>query len=264
MPNILLRLVHLIEQIGAFAGLAAFIGLALLAMLAFSQARDVRRLREWAGSAPERDAERKESTSAVAAKRAEELRALEAARTAERDALEEREERRQRREAGLPEQTRGERLRGGLSGFGSRLAEPRYLAAIFVVLVAVAGGAAYLVTQGSDSAGGKRGQAKTKAAVKPNEIEVTVLNGTAVPGLAAEYGDQVEGRGFQLGAVTNSATSFVDSVVMFQRGSAPEARRVAAALGISQVRLMSADIASVSGGAPVSVIVGEDNASTEG
>jgi hypothetical protein len=255
--------VQLLEQIGAFAGLAAFIGLALLAFLAFSQARDIRRLREWAGSAPERDTERKEATSAMAAKRAEELRALDEARTAERDALDEREERRRRREAGLPELTRGERLRQGLSSVGARLAEPRYLAVVFVVVVLVAGGAVYLATQGSDSADGKgkHGQASV-AKMKPGEIEVTVLNGTAVPGLAATYGDKVEGKGFQLGAVTNSSSSFTESIVMFERGHAPEARRVAAALGISDVRLMSADIASVSGGAPVSVVVGEDNAST--
>jgi hypothetical protein len=258
--------VELIKEIGAFAGLAAFLGLAFLAMLAFSQARDIRRLREWAGSAPERDAERKESTSAVAARRAEELRELEESKTAERDSLSQREERRRRREAGLPELTRGERVREGLSRFGARIAEPRYLVAIFVVVVLVVGGAAYVVTQGSDSADGKGGGhgGKTAVALKPGEIEVTVLNGTAVPGLAATYGDKVEGKGFQLGAVTNSATSFTNSVVMFRRGHAPEARRVASALGISDVKLMSADIESVSGGAPVSVIVGEDNASTPG
>lgn len=253
---------ELIKEIGAFAGLAAFIGLALLAMLAFSQARDIRRLREWAGSAPERDAERKESTSAVAAKRAEELRALEEARTAEHAAVEQREERRKRREAGLPELTRGERLRGALSSFGARLAQPRNLAVVFAIVVAVGGGAVYLATQSSDSANGKGGRGKPAAALKPGEIEVTVLNGTAVPGLAAQYGNKVERKGFQLGAVTNSSTSFTESVVMFKRGHAPEARRVAAALGISQVRLMSAEIASVSGGAPVSAIVGEDNATT--
>jgi LytR cell envelope-related transcriptional attenuator len=254
--------VELIKEIGAFAGLAAFLGLGLLAMLAFSQARDIRRLREWAGSAPERDSERKETTSAVAAKRAEELRVLEEAKTAERAAVEQREDRRRRREAGLPELTRAEQMRQSLSGFGARLAEPRYLVATFVAVVAVAAGAVYLVSQGSDSADGKRGQGKAKgAALKPSEIEVTVLNGTAVPGLAAEYGDEVESKGFQLGAVTNSSTSFVDSVVMFDRGSAPEARRVAAALDIPQVRLMTSDIAEVSGGAPVSVVVGEDNAS---
>jgi LytR cell envelope-related transcriptional attenuator len=257
--------VQLLEQIGAFAGLAAFIGLALLAFLAFSQARDIRRLREWAGSAPERDAERKDATSAMAAKRAEELRELDEARTAEREAIDEREERRRRREAGLPELTLGERLRKGFSSFGSRLAEPRYLAAVFVVLLLVAAGVVYVATQGSDSADGK-GQhgAVAKGRVKPGEIEVTVLNGTAVPGLAATYGDKVEGKGFELGAVTNSSSSFTESVVMFERGHAPEARRVAAALGISDVRLMSSDIASVSGGAPVSVVVGEDNASSSG
>jgi hypothetical protein len=256
--------VELIKEIGAFAGLAAFLGLAVLAMLAFSQGRDVRRLREWAGSAPERDSERKDSTSAAAAKRAEELRALEEARTAEHAAIEQREERRKRREAGLPELTRGERLRERLSSFGSHLAEPRYLALVFVAVLVIAGGAVYLVTQGSDNADGKGGQGKPAKATMPAEIEVTVLNGTAVPGLAAEFGDKVERKGFQLGAVTNSSTSFTESVVMFERGHAPEARRVAGALGVSQVRLMSADIESVSGGAPVSVIVGEDNASTSG
>src|SRR6266508_4403575 len=45
---------HLIERVGAYVGFAAFLGLAILALLYFSQARDVRRLREWAGRAPER------------------------------------------------------------------------------------------------------------------------------------------------------------------------------------------------------------------
>lgn len=251
---------ELIKEIGAFAGLAAFLGLAVLAMLAFSQGRDIRRLREWAGSAPEREGERKDATSAAAAKRAEELRALEEARTAEHAAIEEREERRRRREAGLPEQTWGERLREGFSNFGSHLAEPRYLVLVFALVLVVAGGVTYLVAQGSDSADGKGGKAKSAKAVKPGEIEVTVLNGTAVPGLAAEFGDKVESKGFQLGAVTNSSTSFEDSVVMFRRGHKPEARKVAKALDISEVRLMTSDIESVSGGSPVSVIAGEDNA----
>jgi hypothetical protein len=255
---------ELIKEIGAFAGLAAFIGLALLAMLAFSQARDIRRLREWAGSAPERDNERKESTSEMAAKRAEELRELEESRTAEHAAVEQREERRKRREAGLPELTRRERLGEGLSSFGARLAEPRYLAVAFVIVVAIAAGAVYLVMQGSDNADGKSDHGKSGAVLKPSEIEVAVLNGTAVPGLAAQYGNKVERKGFQLGPVTNSRTSFTESVVMFKRGYAPEAHRVASALEISKVQLMSADIASVSGNAQVAAIVGEDNAATEG
>src|SRR4051795_10567388 len=53
----------LIEKYGAYAGLAAIPGLAVLSLLYFAQAREVRRLREWAGRAPERDLER--STSGV-------------------------------------------------------------------------------------------------------------------------------------------------------------------------------------------------------
>ena len=47
----------LVEQIGSYAGLACMLGLAVMALLYFSQAREVRRLREWAGREPERAAE---------------------------------------------------------------------------------------------------------------------------------------------------------------------------------------------------------------
>jgi hypothetical protein len=255
----------LIEQIGAFAGLAAFLGLGLFALLSFTHGRDIRRLREWAGSAPERDAERKETTSTIAAQRAEELRQLEQSRTAEHEAVSNREARRQRREAGLAEQSRGERLREGFAGIGDRLAEPRYLVALFVVMLLIVGGVAYTVFGGSDDSGGggKKGK-QANAKVAPSEIEVTVLNGTAVPGLAGAFGDKVEGKGFKLGAVTNSSSSFADSVVMFKRGHKPEARTVSKQLGIAKMELMSSEIQSVSAGANVAVIVGEDNAAAAG
>jgi hypothetical protein len=48
---------EIIQEIGSYAGLAAVVGLAVLSALYFSQARDVKRLREWAGRAPERAAE---------------------------------------------------------------------------------------------------------------------------------------------------------------------------------------------------------------
>jgi hypothetical protein len=60
---IALSVAGLIEKYGAYAGLAAIPGLAVLSLLYFAQAREVRRLREWAGRAPERDLER--STSGV-------------------------------------------------------------------------------------------------------------------------------------------------------------------------------------------------------
>lgn len=251
----------MIEQIGAFAGLAAFLGLAVLALLSFAHGRDIRRLRDWAGSAPERDADRKETTSAVAAQRAEELRALEEARTAEREALEEREERRRRREEGLPETTHGERLHGRFSGVGARLAEPRSLAALFVVMLVAIGAATYVLLNDSDDADGRKQARQAAVRMQPSEVEVTVLNGTAVPGLAATFGDMVEGKGFKLGAVTNSSSSFSDSVVMFTRGHKPEANRVANALDIDKVQLMTAEVEDVAEGANVAVIAGEDNAS---
>jgi hypothetical protein len=258
-------LLRVIEHIGAFAGLAAFLGLAVLALLSFAHGRDIRRLREWAGSAPERDAERKEATSAVAAQRAAELRALAEQRTAEHEAVTLREERRRRREAGLPEETRGERVRAGFSGFGERLADPRYLVAIFVVMLVIVGGIAYAVLHSSGGGIAKTGNAKQTAAKVPaDEVEVAVLNGTAVEGLAATYGDKVQSKGFKLGAVTNTSSTFPDSVVMFQRGHAPEARRVAKALDIPRVQLMTVEVEGVAQGATVAVIAGENDAAAAG
>jgi hypothetical protein len=257
-------LVRVIEQIGAFAGLAAFLGLGVLALLSFAYGRDIRRLREWAGSAPERDAERKETTSTIAAQRAEELRQLEESRTAEHEAVSRREERRRRRDAGLPELTRRERFSERTSDIGARLAEPRWLIAIFVVLVLVVGGVGYTLLSGSDdSASGKKGK-QAAAQVQPSEIEVAVLNGTATAGLAATYGDKVDRKGFNLGAVSNTDQSFATSVVMFERGHAPEARKVAKQVGISKVDLMSSEVKSASAGANVAVVVGEDNAAAAG
>jgi len=46
-----------IEKYGAYAGIAAVVGLGVLSLLYFAQAREVKRLREWAGRAPERDAD---------------------------------------------------------------------------------------------------------------------------------------------------------------------------------------------------------------
>jgi LytR cell envelope-related transcriptional attenuator len=269
-------LLHTIERIGSFAGLASFLGLAIYALLLFAHGRDIRRLRDWAGSAPEREAERMAQTQTIAAQRAEELRELEESRTAEHAAIEQRETRRQRREEGLPELTRGERFRERFSGFGESLSRPALLIVLFVVFVLVVGGVAYAVLNSGGSSsdngaktGGGRGDQKGKTtakakAVQPGEIEVAVLNGTASEGLAATWGGKVEEQGFELGAVTNTESEFEDSVVMFKPGREPEAKVVAKRLSISKVQPMISEVAEVSGGANVSVVVGEDNAPAEG
>jgi len=58
-----------VERVGAYGGLAAMIGLGVLSLLYFAQAREVKRLREWAGRAPERAAEVEQRVLADAQKR---------------------------------------------------------------------------------------------------------------------------------------------------------------------------------------------------
>jgi hypothetical protein len=271
-------LLHTVERIGSFAGLASFLGLGIFALLLFAHGRDIRRLRDWAGSAPEREADRMEQTQNIAAQRAEELRELEESRTAEHDAIEQREVRRQRREEGLPELTRGERFRERFSGFGESLSRPALLIMLFVVLVLIGGGVAYAVLNtGSDSGGGsksakggegkgggKEQQAAAGKTLKPDEIEVAVLNGTEAAGLAATWGDKAEAKGFEVGAITNTTSTFENSVVMFENGAAPEAKTVAKQLQIPKVQPMTAEVSGVSNGAKVAVVVGEDNVPAEG
>ena len=56
--------------------------------------------------------------------------------------------------------------------------------------------------------------------MKPDEIEVAVLNGTEATGLAATWGDKAEAKGFEVGAITNTTSTFENSVVMFETGAA--------------------------------------------
>jgi hypothetical protein len=58
-----------VTEVGALAAFAALFGIAVLSLLVFSQAREIKRLREWAGRAPERAAEMEQRVSADAAAR---------------------------------------------------------------------------------------------------------------------------------------------------------------------------------------------------
>ena len=73
MNDLLLGAVALgdqIERFGAYLGYAAIVGLGVLSLLYFAQAREVKRLREWAGRSPERDAELAQRVQADAQRRA--------------------------------------------------------------------------------------------------------------------------------------------------------------------------------------------------
>ena len=171
-----------------------------------------------------------------------------------------RKERLQRRKAGLPDESRRERIRNRLGG--RELPPLRYLALIVGGVIIFGVGGYFLISEGLGGDDGKGKAAAANGGPRPAEIEVAVLNGTAVSGLAGRFGDELEQDGYQLGAVTNSTTSFTTSVVMFDRGHKPEARKVARQLKIDEVTLMTPDVASSAAGAPVAVVVGEDRANS--
>src|SRR5271166_1934762 len=71
-------------QVGAIAAFAALVGIALLSLLIFSQAREIKRLREWAGRAPERAAELEQRVTAAAAARVQQQAGVQPARPVDR------------------------------------------------------------------------------------------------------------------------------------------------------------------------------------
>ena len=97
--------------------------------------------------------------------------------------------------------------------------------------------------------------------VDPSKVTVAVLNGTRIPGLAAQVGDRVQSNGFQLGNVaTATEAQRAESVVEFKSGANRAARLLARKLHITQIEPL--DPASgdngLSGDATVLVIVGAD------
>lgn len=233
---------QIIETVGPYLGFVAVIGLIALTMLCFSMARDLRRLREWAGGAPERDAEVREVSEIVAEERSEELRVL-----AERE---------QRR-----------RERSGLEGgsFWDRLGRTGRILMIVAVVVILGAAAAFAGTQllGSDdggSGGGGGGGKATKSgggAVKPGNIQVAVLNGTGgvETGIAAQYANVLEQDGYQLGTVTDAPATFTESVVMYEPGNEAAAKKVAKAVGVQQTGPVTSDV-STAANAMVVVVIG--------
>ena len=160
------------------------------------------------------------------------------------------------------------------------LANPRYLVLAVAGLLIFAGAAVFLLDQisgnesGSPSSnratatgGGDGGQSgdtgggNTKPAVVPGNVTVAVLNGTTVPGLAKQVGDQVEAKGFRLGTVANTADQEqqrAESVVLFAPGHVREARAVNKRLGIGQREQIDAASQELAGDATVVVIAGAD------
>jgi LytR cell envelope-related transcriptional attenuator len=105
------------------------------------------------------------------------------------------------------------------------------------------------------------GKKKTARAVSPDKITVAVLNGTSIPGLAAQVGDRVDAEGFTLGTVSNASQTQGDranSVAMYAPGHQSDARRVARRLDIRNIARVDSDTQQIAGDATVVVIVGTD------
>lgn len=255
----------IIRDLGAFAGLAAFVGLAVLALLYFAQARDVRRLRENAeflvdpdapGAPPvvpppigAEEASEEEPTQARAgagaapATGAEQFRRAELARQAAK--------RRERFE---------ERRQGG----DGRFEVPSTAIIVIGALILLAGigfGASRLLSDDESSGGGGGGGNKPDLACRPADTRVAVLNGTAEPGLAADTVPRLEQRGYPVQPVTNTEAGFDTSVVMFGQGSQDCAPEIGELVGIPQTQQMDEDTLRISEAAPVAVVLGEDQVS---
>jgi hypothetical protein len=240
---------HLIESIGPVLGVVAFLGLAILAFLLFQQGRDIRRLREWAGRAPERAQEAAEAVQAAAEASRGEGQADVPAGEAEPEG---------RLAASWA------RFRGAVQGRWSALdrhlpIDGRYLLAVAGVAVIVAG----VLTSGFGVFGGNEhgGHHRHGSSAKPT---VAVLNGTAVPGLAAKVDDEVvKPAGYKSGTVTNAGSSFANTVVMFLPGREREAKALATAvrskLGDTPTQAMTSDVKTRAGGAPLALGLGLDD-----
>ena len=238
----------LVERVGAYAGLAAFLGLAILALLYFSQARDVRRLREWAGRAPERAAETGAPQHYLPPTAIEEV------------------SKRQRKPL-------RERVRH------IHVPQARYLALVAggVVILVGAGLAAFQLV-GDDGQAGSSGQATKRQAsggggggdgggkstpaaanIRPSDVTVAVLNGTTIAGLASQVGEEATADGFTLGTVTNAArTNQTRSQVLYRKGQKAAADLVGNRLGIHSEAAVDALSAELAGSFDVVVLVGAD------
>ena len=295
-------------KVGHYAGVAAFLGLALVAPLYFSQARDLRRIRTWMLLTPDRSVAEREAAEAARAAEAEEAAEAAVAAPPARPTPAE-----PRASVARPPTSAPSETPRPVPGLGQPATPPRgvtpapgttparplspaerialdrpataritaeraavveppsrarrwlrmpserglVLAAAAVLALGVA--VVFVVLQSGEETPvpeRKGGQ----AAIDPGEVEVAVLNGTAVPDLAARVGDDVEGGGFQLGTVSNSESPFDNTVVLYAPGSEDEGQAVARELGVARVEQIDAETQAIVEGAPVVVIAGEDRA----
>lgn len=254
-------MIDLVEGIGPALGVVAFVGLAILAFLIFQQAREIRRLREWAGRAPERAVEAAEASIAAAEARGEHVE--------------------------MPEDLRPSRLASVRERIARRLGprweqvdrrlpvDPRYVVVLLVAAVVATG----VLTSGFGFFGGDDGDGRAKRAggggeKKEEKVEVAVLNATqvesaggtieGVQGLASTVAQQVvEPAGYRVGAKDDAVSGLEETVIMYEpeaEGDAAElSRAISAELGETNITPMIQEVRDLADDAPLALVVGADD-----
>lgn len=256
-------LTEVIDRAGGIVAIVAALGIVLLLPLYFSQRRDLKRLVAWMEREPGHPAEDVAASEVLLDRAESELEellgappppepepAVTAAQrvTSERPAL----ERVTMERAALEPHPRWRRFLGTIT-------QPRWMVSIALLAVVLGVGAIFGSELLLDEGGSER--APKTGAIDPAEVSVAVLNGTAVPGLGAKVGDDVEANGFDLGAVTTIPQPFDQTVVRFEEGHEREARTLAKDLGVGPVQPIDRQVQRLSEGADVVVIAGQDRAS---
>ena len=263
----------LLKEVGAVAGLASFLGLALLSLLYFAQARDIRRLRDQASFLVEGGAEDGETvapaertaTAVASTTKVPEKAAAAAAATAPNDAEAFRRAELARQAAERRQRFEKRRKPGNGRERPAWLSEPLSLAAIVICAILLIAGVAFGVTHltggSSDSTTAVTGK-KGKGPCPPSQTKVAVLNGTATPGLAAQSASQLKQKQYKVGPVGNTTTPFTTSVVMFDptEGSAQCAQFIGGIVDIQKDQPMNNEVRTASEGNPVAVVLGDDKA----
>jgi LytR cell envelope-related transcriptional attenuator len=261
---------HLLREVGAIAGLVSFLGLALLALLYFAQARDVRRLRENASFLVEGEAGDGQSVApaekvpAAVTAEAPEKAAAAAAATAptEAEAFRRAEIARQAAERRQRFEQRRRRPGNGRER-PSWLSEPASLAVVIVGAILLVAGIAFGATRilGGDSESGAPTAQKSKGPCPPGQTNVAVLNGTATAGLAAQFAAPLKQKGYKTTPVGNTESPIATSVVMFDPTSGQQCAPVISGIvGIQKTQPMSNEVRGIAAGDPVAVVLGDDRA----
>jgi LytR cell envelope-related transcriptional attenuator len=265
----------LLKDVGAVAGLASFLGLALLALLYFAQARDIRRLRENASFLVDAGSEDGETVTpaertatAVAARKPEEAAAAAAATAPnEAEAFRRAELARQAAERRKRFEQRRRRPSNGRER-PAWLTDWKSVAAIsligLIVVAGVAFGVSRIVSDGSTSDSPAAGT--NKGPCPPGQTRVAVLNGTPTPGLAATFAGPLKQRGYRTTPVGNTDSPFTTSVVMFdpQQQGKECAGVISEIVGIPKQEPMDNEVRIASEGDPVAVVLGDDKAGASG